>query len=148
MRARIMAVLFVAVSTVSLHSYAETSITLVAVNSSGQAVAVSTARNTFVIKATATSLPVKGKLTCLQIDRGKGGVGVPPAVVPLSAADVRISIKAGGVTYYVFFQSSAQRGNNHRQVVNGFGITKTLSANSPCGVFPGLKDSVGIVIYG
>jgi hypothetical protein len=147
MRVRVLGVLLVAVSTVSLHAHAATPINVTAVNVAGQAVVWSKPGNTFVLKAKATSLPVKVTVTCLQIERFESSAGLP-LHVPLSATQVNAAVKAGGVTYYVLFQSFAQRGNMNRQAVTALGVSTNVVPTNPCGANPNLRSAAGIAIYG
>ncbi len=142
MRARVLALLLVAVSVVPLHARAATPISVTAVNAAGQAVVWS--KNTFVIKAKATSLPVKVQLTCLQVEQFDSSL-VP--AIPLSATQVNASVKAGGETYYVMFQSFANRGNKAVQAVTALGINKNAAPSNPCGSNPNLTYTAGIAIY-
>ncbi len=142
MRVRVLALLLVAVSAVPLHARAAAPVSVTAVNVAGQAVVW--AKNTLVIKATGTSLLVKAQLTCLKVEQFDSGL---TPRIPLSATQVNASVKAGGKTYYVMFQSFANRGNKGVQAVTGLGISQNAAPANPCGSNPNLRYAAGIAIY-
>jgi hypothetical protein len=88
------------------------------------------------------------KLTSLTNERFKSGVGLGPIVVPLIGAQVNASVKAGGVTYYVLFQSFAQNGNKTRQVVTALGVSKKAVPTNACASNPNMTNAAGLAIYG
>lgn len=148
MRARLTAALVAAVTAVSLHTQAATTVTVTAVNVRGEAIVWSTPRNTFYLKAGAASPLLKVKLTCLKIEGFKSSVGLGPVVVPLIGTQVNASVKAGGVTYYVLFQSFAQNGNKARQTVTVMGVSKKAVPTNACASNPNMTSAAGLAIYG
>jgi hypothetical protein len=148
MRARALSLLMVAVSAAPLHAHAATPVNAVAANIRGQVIRLSTAQQTLTLNETATSIPVTAKLTCVSVERFKSGIFVPPSrVIPLTVTFVRVRAKAGGVTYYMFFQSFARPDNKTRQAITAMGINKR-GARAPCGANSNLTNAAGIALYG
>jgi hypothetical protein len=118
-------------------------IKIVAVSTNGMAVVLDSSKNTLVVRATATALPVRAKLDCLRVDSFSSSLG------PISGkyTEVMASAHAGTKRFYFTSGSFRPLGEKVLGVMTAFGLS-TTPGPSECQAVGWFHSAYGVIIFG
>jgi hypothetical protein len=131
---------------IAIPSHAAKNVSGLAVNSGGQAIALS--GKTLVVKAKPAMAPVQATVTCVQTVKYTTSIYAPPAP-ELKFPEMRlfVSATAGSKTYYVNLFSIGAPGASAGQAVVSMGVA-TAYTGGLCGAGSvATKDAVGVAVY-